>query len=364
MSTREDTLLEIIQQLQLQNKKQQEQSQRQQEQSQRQQEQYQEQNQKLTEIIEQLSAEIAELKMLLFGQKSERKNTKRIPSPRPKQKSDPKETQQKRKKKREQKQNLPVEIVELKPSVEELSCCCCSPGDFSCIGTKSSEVFEYIPSVLRRFRYNRKTMKCRCGKTIVTASAPSNVSDGLRYGPGFHAHVVVSKVDDALPLERQSKILERQGVEINKSSLCDIFHRSAELLSPIYNCMVEKISNSEIVNADETPIKLQHPKKCKTAYMWTFLDKEQMVYSFSTSRSGKTPQKILGKSDGILQVDGYSGYNKVTSPESRTRAGCPTFLPLEELSPFHRFALQEGLIYGDIFLERWIPIPNQNALSI
>ena len=47
--------------------------------------------------------------------------------------------------------------------------------------------------------------------------------DGGKYGPGFHAHVVVSKVDDSLPLERQEKILGRSGLEINKSTLCEVF---------------------------------------------------------------------------------------------------------------------------------------------
>ena len=37
---------------------------------------------------------------------------------------------------------------------------------------------------------------------------------------------------------------------------------------------------------------------------------------------GKVPAKVLGKSKGVLHVDGYSGYNSVTVPEQRRRAGC------------------------------------------
>src|SRR5690606_34864389 len=35
-----------------------------------------------------------------------------------------------------------------------------------------------------------------------------------------------------------------------------------------------------------------------------------------------TPLRILGGTEGSLQADAYSGYNAVTTPEGRVRAGC------------------------------------------
>ena len=40
------------------------------------------------------------------------------------------------------------------------------------------------------------------------------------------------------------------------------------------------------------------------------------------TRSATVPDWVLGKSKGVLHVDGYSGYNTVTMPEQRRRAGC------------------------------------------
>ena len=270
--------------------------------------------------IEMLTAEIAELKRLLFKKKSEKSSSKpkRMPKPTSKPKASPDELQEARKEKRDQQKSLPVETIKIPVEESQCSCDCCEPAQFNIIGFKQVERIEYIPSVLKRYQYHLQTKKCTCGKTIVSSQAPENVVEGGKYGPGFHAHVVVSKVDDSLPLERQAKILGRSGVEINKSTLCDVFHRSAQLLFPIYEHFISRLQESDLVNADETTIKLQRPKQCKTAYMWTFLDSDQIVYSFSEGRSGNKVVEILSQSQGLLQSDGYSGYNK----GNRERVGC------------------------------------------
>jgi len=47
-----------------------------------------------------------------------------------------------------------------------------------------------------------------------------------------------------------------------------------------------------------------------------------IYYVFRTSRSGETPIQVLGGTTGMLVVDAYSGYWKVTKPDGRARAGC------------------------------------------
>ena len=286
---------------------------------------------KLTEEVQRLSSKLEEFTDLLFKQKSEKTRTSEDKMPRVKpnkeslteeeKKEAQAKTTAKRKKQREKQNQLPVEDIKIPVSDEQCQCEHCNPMQFKLIGSKVIERIEFIPAILKKQRFHLQTKKCPCGN-IVSSEAPANVVDGGRYGPGFHAHVVVSKVDDSLPLERQANILKRSGVEINQSTLHDIFHRSADLLSPIYRYLIADIKTSNLVNADETRLKLQQPNKCKEAYMWVFLDGDQIIYVFSESRSGETPVEILGKSDGLLQVDAYSGYNDVTTPETRTRIGC------------------------------------------
>lgn len=286
---------------------------------------------KLMAEIQSLSVKLEELTDLLFKQKSEktRYSEEKMPRVKPNKKPLTEEekkaarerTNQKRKQNRDKQNELSVEDIKIPVKPEQCVCENCNPMQFKLIGSKVIERIEFIPSILKRQLFRIETKKCPCG-TIVSSEIPANVVDGGRYGAGFHAHVVVSKVDDSLPLERQAKILARAGVEINKSTLNNIFHRVADLLNPIYHHLVAEVKTSDLVNADETRLKLQQPNKCKEAYMWAFLDKWQIVYVFSETRSGETPIEILGTSKGFLQVDAYSGYNQVTTPETRTRIGC------------------------------------------
>jgi transposase len=47
-----------------------------------------------------------------------------------------------------------------------------------------------------------------------------------------------------------------------------------------------------------------------------------VLYRFAAGRIGQTPESVLGDSKGILLVDAFTGYNVVTTPERRERAGC------------------------------------------
>jgi len=141
------------------------------------------------------------------------------------------------------------------------------------------------------------------------------------------AHVVVSKCADSIPLYRQAKRYRREGVPIDRSTLLDLFHRTAELLSPLVARLLALVAEKEIVLADETTLRVQAKEKTRIAWLWSFIardefDKELVAYVFSKSRSGETPARVLEGTIGKLVVDGYTGYNRVTLPGARERAGC------------------------------------------
>jgi len=112
----------------------------------------------------------------------------------------------------------------------------------------------------------------------------------------------------------------------------DQFHQAAQTLSPIAQRIAEELAKEEIVQADETPLKMKDShvsaaekaagkKAAPRGYVWVFLSTLYALYKYS-SRSGQTPVQVLGGSPGKLVVDAYSGYNEVTPPGGRQRAGC------------------------------------------
>nr|WP_275902311.1 IS66 family transposase [Myxococcus vastator] len=142
------------------------------------------------------------------------------------------------------------------------------------------------------------------------------------------AHVVTSKCADSLPLYRLEKSLARDGVPVARSTLTDLFHRAAMELAPVSEHLLRRVAEQDVVQGDETPMKVQAPEKTRMGFLWTFLAQEAatqdelIAYCFSPTRAGTTPVEVLGGTQGALVVDGYTGYNRVTTPEARTRVGC------------------------------------------
>lgn len=289
--------------------------------------------QQLNDQLAALLAENAELKRRLFGKRSE----KMPPLPREVQKrraeqkaseesSEEKAEQQRRKRPPEEvarEQNIPiVEVVHPIPKSAQV-CSHCRGTDFRPLGTgEVSYTWEHIPEQIVLHKHIRQKASCRCGGGIVTAPAPPRVGEQSLYGPGMHATVVVSKCAESMPLYRQSQRFGRAGFLIPRSTLGTLFHRPAAVLLPLYQRAKEIQKTQPYLNADETPQPVWNEEKVRQGFMWTFVSDVMLLYVFSASRSGAVPQGLLGESQGTIQVDGHTGYNKVCTPNGRKRIGC------------------------------------------
>lgn len=92
------------------------------------------------------------------------------------------------------------------------------------------------------------------------------------------------------------------------------------MLSPIAPRILPLIAERDIVLGDETPIRQQD--QTSKGYFWTFGNGDLVACVYSASRSGDTPKKVLGGTRGVLVADAYTGYDVVTKPDGRDRAGC------------------------------------------
>lgn len=304
---------------------------------------------KLDAVTEQLhrnERELLELKKRVTGQTSERS-----PGPTPPMPARPKndaQAQSKRKKHREHRSTLPTERVEHKLEAREHSTCPRCPGTrLESMPAEETSEYEYVPGRLVRRIHARETLRCPRCHHFVRAPAPARVVDGGLYGPGFVARTVVHKCADCVPLYRQVTAYGREGLHIARSTLVDLYHRAASLIQPIYRRMLDLVPSNRVVYADETSLKMQRVKKL--GYVWTFATEQVVAYVFSPDRSGDTPVRVLGDSVGVLVVDGYTGYNHVTVPGRRTRAGCNSharrkFFDIDDAVARHVLEL-----YKDIF---------------
>ena len=279
---------------------------------------------KRDEKLAEKDAEISELKTALLGPKTERGSRSdrepKPPVPEAVKKAKRKRARGKAKTTRKARnEQLDTERV-LHPADD--SCPCCgSGGPFISMRPEVSTEIEYLSERLTRLLHVIEKKLCPCGH-IFSGETPERVVEGGHYGPGVYAHAVVSKCADALPLNRVAKRFRRAGLHIARSTLTDLYHRSAELLAPIYRRLVALVSGSFYINADETSQPVMDKDHCRRGFIWTFIAGGVIAYVFSANRSGETPRRLLQGTVGALQVDGYTGYNDVCVPEGRTRYGC------------------------------------------
>jgi transposase len=89
------------------------------------------------------------------------------------------------------------------------------------IGEDVTEELEYVPGRFIVNRIVRPRLTCSCCEKFVQSPLPSRPIERGRRGPGLLAHVLVSKYADHLPLYRQSQISDREGLDLDRSTLAD-----------------------------------------------------------------------------------------------------------------------------------------------
>jgi transposase len=210
---------------------------------------------------------------------------------------------------------------------DQLPCPDC--GTLRCrIGEEVREQLEYVPASLIVLEHIRPKYACPdCAAHIVIADRlPEPIEKGLP-GPGLMAHVITNKYADHLPLYRQEGILRRHGVEISRSTMCDWMAVAAELLEPIVTLMLARILQSQVVQNDDTPVKVQDHdgKGIKTGRLWDSIgdhNNPYLVYTYTPDRSGAGPAAIFQGFEGYLQADAYSAYDALFISGKIIEVGC------------------------------------------
>jgi transposase len=202
------------------------------------------------------------------------------------------------------------------------ACPCCG-GAVHQIGETVSEMLDYVPARLRVLRIRRPKYGCRTCGTIHQASAPERlIAKGLAT-PGLVAHVLVSKYCDHLPLYRQSQIFARQGVTLNRSTLANWVGSASWWLEALHERLAAHVFGSGKLFADDTPIPVLDPGRgrTRTGRLWVYVrddrpwngpDPPAAVYFYSPDRRAERPAAHLNRFHGILQVDGYAGFETLT----------------------------------------------------
>ena len=198
------------------------------------------------------------------------------------------------------------------------------------IGEVVSEQLDIVPMRIQVIRHVRHSYGCRCcGESVKTAALPNQPIPQSMASAGTLAHLAVSKYAEHLPLYRQEQILKRHGLDITRATLAQWMLDLGELVTPLVNLLQDHLLEGSLIQMDETPVQvLKEDGKPATSrsYMWVRRGGPPahpiILFDYHPSRSGQVAQQLLEGYTGILQTDGYGGYDAVGQLPHIVHAGC------------------------------------------
>jgi transposase len=224
------------------------------------------------------------------------------------------------------------------------------------------EESEETDFVERRFfvrKHKRQKYRCACGGCVETALGPPKLTKGGRYSVEFAVHVAVSKYLDHLPLERQVRMMARQGLRIDSQTLWDQIEALCRHLQPAHEALHAHVLCQRVIGADETHWKLMGKKdaeggEAKRWQVWAIAAPDAVSYTFEDSRSVAAADHVLGAYKGIVMADGYGAYQALQKKSGTfTLAHCwahvrRKFVEIEEFFPAEATAALDliGELYG------------------
>ena len=245
--------------------------------------------------------------------------------------------QNKKKKKREkisgikrgQLKNTKIEVKRYELN-KEVKCPECG-GDFKQIGEEVvRKEIVYTPATFKIVEFVQYTYKCEnCGKdesnketpTIVKTEIPKPVLTHSFVSASLATEVLYQKYYLGVPFYRQEKMWDDKGLVLPRNMMANwsikideyYFRRLCELQ---YKKMKEE---SELLHYDETTMQCNKEpgrKASSNSYMWVArtgeLEKKQGIYyMYSKSRSEETAKEFIKGYTGIIETDGYAGYNNI-----------------------------------------------------
>jgi transposase len=218
---------------------------------------------------------------------------------------------------------LPRDDVVIEPVSDTCPCC---QGKLHRIGEDVSEMLDIVPAIIRVKRIRRPKYGCRaCETAVVQAPAPPRPIDGGLPTAALLAHIAVSKFAWYLPLHRQTQMLAGHGIHLDRSTLVHWIERAAWWLKPLHDLLLKTVMSAGKIFCDDTPLPVldRSRKRTRIGRIWCYaLDDRPwngpappvLVYLYAPDRRGSHLEDHLAGFHGVLQVDGYKGYDKLARP--------------------------------------------------
>lgn len=189
--------------------------------------------------------------------------------------------------------------------------------------------FECVPVTVFIQEIIDNVWQCpECGDTVVVEAEASEPIKNGTAGPRMLVKIAEDRWLNHLPLHRQEQMFARQGIDINRSTMCGWMAALAKLFLPIYDCMKSELLKSKVIATDDTPVKVQDRKRknnIRRAHEWIFMGDENHrvnLFHHTRGRSRAGPREFIPGFKGFLLGDCFSGNRALCAETGATFAAC------------------------------------------
>ena len=223
--------------------------------------------------------------------------------------------------------HLPRVLVDLPCAPEQCRCGQCGrPTEV--IGYDERQELDVKPAeyFVRVIRREKRACKDHPEAGVAMPAEAPRIREKGKLSDAFIIDLLVRKYHWHQPLYRQAAMLEQEHrIEMSRQTLGEAVMWTGSLLEPVRQALRKELLAGSYIQADETPVGVQTERvrgKNFEAYLFEYSrPKGPVVFDFRMGRGREGPEKFLAGYAGVLQCDGYAGYDKVGAKGLR-RAGC------------------------------------------
>jgi len=167
-----------------------------------------------------------------------------------------------------------------------------------------TEEVEVIERTFVLKKHVRKKYRCSCG-CVDMALMPERLVPGGRYSNDFAVEVAVGKYLDHLPLERQVRAMEREGLLVDSQTLWDQLEALAAKLDPAWRALREDAIRDAVLGFDETrwEVLAKGSASKKSWTMWQLSTRRVVYFAIAPDRDSAEGKNFLSGFKGTALGD-------------------------------------------------------------
>jgi transposase len=205
--------------------------------------------------------------------------------------------------------SLPTVEIRHELAPDQRQCPACGGDLTEMVGQdESSDRITTIKLTYQVEQHRRQKYRCACNGAVVTAPGPAQVIPGGRYAPAFAVGVAVAKYADHCPLERQVRMMAREGLRVDSQTLWDQIQALAHHLEPTYEALGRRALAAPVINVDETRWPRLGSTTPAPGTVWGVYAPAVSFYRILPGKSTEEGRHVLGGYRGTAVVDGYAVY--------------------------------------------------------